>query len=135
MLSEETPIITIINNKRKNEGKTSKVWPVDKTLVGTEESAEAVIRRSSVNKIFLKNRGKFTGKYLCRGLFLMKFQWSLFRGVICTCERRYCKINYKYDRYKHTSCYKNISCWFIYSFIFFIFSSLWWFKIWCFSSI
>ena len=57
----------------------------------------------------------------------------MFRQVICTCERWYYKINYKYERCKHTktkSCYKNISCWFICSFIFFNFSSLWWFKIW-----
>ena len=34
----------------------------------------------------------------------------------CTCEQRFCRINYKYERCKHTktkSCYKNISCWFI----------------------
>ena len=57
----------------------------------------------------------------------------MFRRVIWTCEQPYYKINYKYERCKHTktkSCYKNISCWFICSFIFFIFSSLWWFKIW-----
>ena len=56
----------------------------------------------------------------------------MFQQVICFCERWYYKINYKYERCKHTktkSCYKNISCWFICSFIFFNFSSLWWFKI------
>ena len=40
---------------------------------------------------------------------------------ICFCERWYYKINYKYERCKHTktkSCYKNISCWFICSSIF-----------------
>ena len=45
----------------------------------------------------------------------------MFRQVICTCERWYYKINYKYERCKHTktkSCYKNISCWFICSSIF-----------------
>ena len=47
---------------------------MDKTLVGTVKSAGAVIRRCSVNKIFLKNCRKFTGKYLCQSLFLMKFQ-------------------------------------------------------------
>ena len=57
----------------------------------------------------------------------------MFWWVICTCDQRYYKINYKYERCKHTktkSCYKNISCWFIESFALFISSSLWWFKIW-----
>ena len=34
--------------------KTKKVWSMDKTLVGTEESAVAVNRRCSVNKTFWK---------------------------------------------------------------------------------
>ena len=34
--------------------KTNKVWSMDETLVGTEESAVAVIRRCSVNKAFWK---------------------------------------------------------------------------------
>ena len=34
--------------------KTNKVWSMDKTLVGTEESAVAVNRRCSVNKTFGK---------------------------------------------------------------------------------
>ena len=57
----------------------------------------------------------------------------MFWQVLCFCKPWYFKINYKYERCKHTktkSCYKNISCWFICSFIFFNFSSLWWFKIW-----
>ena len=54
----------------------------------------------------------------------------VFRRVICTCEQRYCKINYKYEMHTKTkSCYKNISCWLICSFIFFIFSSKNWFDI------
>ena len=55
----------------------------------------------------------------------------MFRQVICFCERWYYKINYKYERCKHTktkSCNKNISCWFICSCIFFNFSSLWYLK-------
>ena len=48
---------------------------MDKTLVGTEKSAGSVIRRCSVNKVFLKNCRKFTGRYLCWNLILlMKFQ-------------------------------------------------------------
>ena len=62
----------------------------------------------------------------------------VFQRVIFTCEQQYYKINYIYQRCKHTktkSCYKNTSCWFIYSFIF-IFSSLWFdvILIWYFSS-
>ena len=54
----------------------------------------------------------------------------VFRQVICTCEQRYCKINYKYEMHTKTkSCYKNISCWLICSFIFFSFSSKNWFDI------
>ena len=34
---------------------------MDKTLVGTEESAGAVTWGCSVDKVFLKNCGKFTG--------------------------------------------------------------------------
>ena len=41
---------------------------MDKTLVVTEESAGAVIERCFVNKV-AENR-----RYLCRSLFLMKFQ-------------------------------------------------------------
>ena len=142
----------------------------------------------------MKNCGKFTGKYLCLSLFLMKFQalrsvtllksdsskdffmcilrsfkktpiWEQLLlnqlGVRCiffflnAAEKRRksikvritpecfdelfvlmnddITINYKYKRCKHTktkSCYKNILCWFICSFIFFNFSSLWWFKNW-----
>ena len=47
---------------------------MDKTLVGTEESAEAVMRRCSVKKMFLKKFAKFTVKYLCWNQFLMNFQ-------------------------------------------------------------
>ena len=50
----------------------------------------------------------------------------MFWQVICACEGRYHKINYKYERCKLTktkTCCKNISCSFIYSFIFLIFSS------------
>ena len=43
-------IITIINNKRETiNKKTKKVCSMDKTLVGIEESAGAVIQRCSVN--------------------------------------------------------------------------------------
>ena len=35
---------------------------MDKTLVGQEELAAAVIQRCSVNKGFLKNCAEFTGK-------------------------------------------------------------------------
>ena len=51
--------------------KTKKVWSqkYDKTLVGTEESAEAVFQKCSVNKVFGKN-----GKYLCLSLFSVEFQ-------------------------------------------------------------
>ena len=45
----------------------------------------------------------------------------MFHRVSCTCEQRFCKINYKYERCKHTktkSCYENISCWFICSSVF-----------------
>ena len=41
---------------------------MDNTLVGMEKSAVAVIQRCSVNKDFKK----FTRKYLCCGLFLIK---------------------------------------------------------------
>ena len=34
--------------------KTNKVWSLDKTWVGTEESAGAVIQRCSVHKVFWK---------------------------------------------------------------------------------
>ena len=49
----------------------------------------------------------------------------MFERVSCTCEQRFYKINYKYERCKHTKtklCYKNISCWFIWSstFLFFL---------------
>ena len=57
----------------------------------------------------------------------LRITHELFSG-----EQQFCKINYKYERCKHTktkSCYKNISCWFICSSIFSYFS-LWWFKIW-----
>ena len=47
---------------------------MDKTLVGTEESAEVVMRRCSVKKMFLKNCAKFTAKYLRWNQFLMNFQ-------------------------------------------------------------
>ena len=141
--------------------KTKKVWSMDKTLVGMEESAGAVIRRCSVNKVFWK----VSQNYTCAGVFLMKFQalkiaaslngcfwisyvfgvyilfWSPLRGgervwksfednawmfwlVIWTiCEGRYYKINYKYERRKLVKlATKNISCSFICSFIFLIFS-------------
>ena len=44
---------------------------MDKTLVGTEESAGAVIRRCSLNKVFEKMRKIHR---IFRSLFLMKFQ-------------------------------------------------------------
>ena len=73
--SEQTPIIAIVTNKKKkNEGKTKKLWSADKTLVRMEESAGTFVGRCSVNKAFLKNCIKFTRKYLCWSLFLMKFQ-------------------------------------------------------------
>ena len=34
--------------------KTNKAWSMHKTLVGTEQSAQADILRSSVNKVFWK---------------------------------------------------------------------------------
>ena len=41
--------------KQKKRGKKmNKVWSMDKTLVGTEESAGAVIQRCSVTKVFWK---------------------------------------------------------------------------------
>ena len=46
----------------------------------------------------------------------LRITHELFSG-----EQQFCKINYKYERCKHTktkSCYKNISCWFICSSIF-----------------
>ena len=39
---------------KKTKEKTNKVWSIDKTLVGMEESAGAVIRGCSVNKMFWK---------------------------------------------------------------------------------
>ena len=157
---------------------TKKVWSMDKTLVGMEESAEAVIRKCSVNKTFWKisqNSQKipvlesifnevsglencsyieklllqrwlqqrilrtFYEHLFCRisanGSFWINVFgvyipfWSPFRGggrvwklfednpsvfwrVICTCEGRYYKINYKYEKCKltKTKAYcKNIS--------------------------
>ena len=80
--SEQTPIIAIVTNKKKkNEGKTNKLWSADKTFVRMEESAGIFIGRCSVNKAFLKNCIKFTRKYLCWSLFLMKFQ--ALRRVFC----------------------------------------------------
>ena len=37
--------------EKKND---KKLWPKDKTLVGTEETAGAVIQRCPVNKVFWK---------------------------------------------------------------------------------
>ena len=37
-------------------------------------SKEAVVRGCSVEKVFLKSFAIFTGKHLCRGLFLVKLQ-------------------------------------------------------------
>ena len=52
-LSEQNPSIPIVNNKRKKmKKKTRKVWSMDKTLVGTDESAGRVIQKCSVNKVF-----------------------------------------------------------------------------------
>ena len=48
----------------------------------------------------------------------------MFYQVICTCERQYYKINYKYERYECTktkACCRNISSSSICSLIFFIF--------------
>ena len=59
---------------KKKKEKMKKVWSMDKTLVGTKESAGVVIRRYSVNKVFLESVAKCTGKYLCWSLFLMTFQ-------------------------------------------------------------
>ena len=64
-LSEQTLIITMINNKR---------WSVDKTLFGTKESAEAAIQRFFLYIWFFEKLCQFSGKYLCWSLFLMKFQ-------------------------------------------------------------
>ena len=53
---------------------------------------------------------------------LLENLWKIYRKI-----RRYYKINYKYERYMHAkskSCYKNMSCWLICSFIFFISSIL-----------
>ena len=36
---------------------------------------EAVVRRCSLKKAFFKNFAKFTGKYLCQSLFLIKRLW------------------------------------------------------------
>ena len=52
-----TPLQTIsIIKGKKGRKKTKNVGSEDKTLVGTEESAEAVIQNSSVNK-FLGKKG------------------------------------------------------------------------------
>ena len=40
--------------KKKMKEKMNKVWSMAKTLVGTEQSAGAVIQRCSVNKVFRK---------------------------------------------------------------------------------
>ena len=48
-------MIAINHKRKKNEWKTNKVWTMDKTLVGTKESAGAAIRRCSVNKVFWKS--------------------------------------------------------------------------------
>ena len=54
-LSEQNPIIPIVNNKRKKmKEKTRKAQSMDKTLVGTEESAGRIIQKCSVNKVFWK---------------------------------------------------------------------------------
>ena len=153
-----------------------KVWSMDITLVGTKESAGAVIWMCSINKVFwkiaenLQKNNEVSGLDICNLIkkWLMSLEFCkvlkntylktaasesvrhqvyillsechleeekeykiednpwMFQQVICTCEWRYYKINYKYERCKHTktkSCYKNISCWFLWSFIFFIFSS------------
>ena len=48
-----------------------KVWSMDKTLVGTEESAGAVIQMCSVNKVFWKivensqENNNVSGLYIC----------------------------------------------------------------------
>ena len=48
-------MIAIINNKRKKrKEKMHKMWSIDKTPIGTKESAGAVIQRCSVNKGFWK---------------------------------------------------------------------------------
>ena len=94
-------IITIINNKRETiNKKTKKVCSMDKTLVGIEESAGAVIQRCSVNQVFMKSCAKLIGKYLCWSLFLTKFQ--VFRPEIlskrlqqrCVCVNfeKFCRI-------------------------------------------
>ena len=49
ILSEQIPIIAIINNKKKIR---TKLCSMNKTLVGTEESARGVNQRCSVNKVF-----------------------------------------------------------------------------------
>ena len=53
--------------------KTNKVRSMDKTLVGTEESAGRVIWRYSLNKV-IKKIVLNSQKYLCWSLILMKFQ-------------------------------------------------------------
>ena len=55
----------------------------------------------------------------------------MFQRVIWTCEGRYYKTNYKYQRCKLSktnACSKNILCLFICSFVFLIFLLTWWFK-------
>ena len=59
MVSEEISALTLLtaisNNRRiKCRKKTKKNWLMNKTFVGMEESAGAVIQRCSVNKFFWK---------------------------------------------------------------------------------
>ena len=59
-----------------------KVWSMDKTLVGTEESAGASIWRCSAKKVFWKIAQKSQKRYLCWSLFLMKF-YSFQEHLFC----------------------------------------------------
>ena len=73
-LSEQIPIIAITKKKKKkNKDKRKKLCSMNKTLVGTEESARRINWRCSVKRLF-ENLCKIHRKISCCSLFLMKFQ-------------------------------------------------------------
>ena len=143
---------------KKIKQKTKKVWSMDKTLVGTEESAGTVIFQRFFENLCKVHRkipvleslfSLFSWSFTPVRVFANGFvwiskvlggyfpSWSLFREggrveklfedspwmfwrLICTCEGRYYKINYKYQGCKLTKtkgCCKSISCSFICGFI------------------
>ena len=90
---------------------------MDKTLVKTEKSAGAVVRGCSVKKYVLKNFAKFTGKYLCWSLFLMKFQ-ALRSGTLLKYDSNtvfLCKFdkifqNTYFVEYLQTAAFESVRC-------------------------